>query len=128
MVSRSGGLCGLTGYNVWNLPRPGIEPMSPAFQVEVNTVLGPILLLRKLGSRDVTYPRLLSRWQKQSLNYLTPKPKFLSKIFHASHHIGLAAQRQKCGGIVELMSVRMNSGPWASFAVNRFADKKPLCG
>ena len=95
---------------------------------EVNTVLGPILLLRKLGSRDVTYPRLLSRWQKQSLNYLTPKPKFLSKIFHASHHIGLAAQRQKCGGIVELMSVRMNSGPWASFAVNRFADKKPLCG
>lgn len=31
-------------------------------------------------------------------------------------------------GIVELMFVRMNSGPWASFVVNRFADKKPLCG
>ena len=24
----------LTGYNVWNLPRPGIEPMSPAFRVD----------------------------------------------------------------------------------------------
>ena len=35
---------------------------------EVNTVLGLILLLRKLRSRDITYPRLLSRWQNQSLN------------------------------------------------------------
>ena len=39
---------------------------------EVNTVLGLILLLRKLRSRDITYPRLLSRWLRTHRNKNEP--------------------------------------------------------
>lgn len=58
---------------------------------------------------------------------LSLKPKFLSKIFHASHHVGLAAQKQKGEGLLShVCEDEWGSGPVlpsTGLLITSFVDK-----
>lgn len=79
------------------------------------------------GFRHVTYPALVSDAASiLTQDNLTLKPKVWSKMLHAFHHIGLAAQKQKWEEIFWVMFARLSGKLWVRFAVNRFSAENPF--